>query len=566
MDPEQRFVLLRDSLRFRRAIEWLKHDAADDHFPDPIRYADLIDLADDYLDRTKHRRFNHFEHPAPIFHAPKPGFFLRDITFLPPVHRILYLAILEKLLPKLDPRLPQEVYSFRLDGDEGATRYPFAFRAERWKDFQNEFRRSALEDSAQAVLVGDIASYYDHISVDRLIDVLRFVLGAGISKEEEASLSLLKELLESWTQDGYGIPVNYDPSSFFSSVYLTPVDREMIENRYRYLRWADDIRLVATSKAQAIRGLHQLQDSLRRVGLYLSTAKTRIHEKGTPEYEALIDVADDVKLAEIQEALDSCTRTRIQPAIGVALQRMEHHAKVGGDDRKFRAFGSKIQRALSYNELCEAIWPKLKHLVLPRLETHPERSDWWVKLLSKDVDSEIQDAVYDALTVPGRNIFDWQRMYLWELLIRSERPLQSRLLDQAKIVARSMNCDPVAARAIILVGKCCDDIVRDLLFSELYQRHRSVIVKRAVLIAIQEMSEHRRQRLYEAATRIDPEQTELVTYLQRRPSPAYTWYQRQTRSFRAEPLVRVGRSARGIGKVNGQVVRFMLSRLDYDYE
>ena len=566
MDHRERFVLLRDSLNFHRAMEWLKHDAADDHFPDPIRYADLIASGKEYLERTKHKRFNHFEHSAPIFHAPKPGFFLRDITFLPPIQRILYLAILEKLLPRLDPKLPQEVYSYRLDADEGSRRYPFAFRAERWKDFQNDFRRSALEDSAQAVLVGDIASYYDHISIDRLIDVLRSVIGAGVSQEEEASLSLLKELLESWTQDGHGMPVNYDPSSFFSSVYLTPVDREMIEKRYQYFRWADDIRLVATSKAQAVRGLHQLQNSLRRMGLYLSTAKTHIHEKGTPEYEALIDVADDVKLAEIQEALDSCTRAKIERAIELALQRMEHHAKVDGDDRKFRAFGSKIVRATSYNELIDAIWPKLKHLVLPRLETHPERSDWWVKLLSKNVDTEIQNAVYDALTVSGRNIFDWQRMYLWELLIRSEQPVQSRLLDQAKIITRSMNCDPVAARAIILVGKSCDDIVREQLFSELYQRHRSVIIKRAVLIAIQEMWEHRRQCLYEAATRIDPVQTELVKYLQSRPTPVYTSYQQQTRSFRAEPPVRVVISKRGIGKVNGQVVRFMLSRLDYEYE
>ena len=566
MDEKKRFTILRETLDFHKAMEWLRHDAADDHFQDPIRYSDLAEHAEKYLERTKHKRFNHFELSAPVFQAPKPRYFLRDIIHLPPVHRLLYLALLAHLLPKVDPKLPQEVYSYRLDSSEDESSYPFRHRAERWKDFMNDFRRSALQDGAQAVLITDIASYYDHISTQRLDEVLRAVLGGSIGEDDDACLSLLKELLDSWTQDGFGMPINYDPSSFFSSVYLTPVDRQMVASRFTYLRWADDIRVVASSQAQAIRALHQLQSSLRTLGLFLSTAKTRIIEKGTDAFDEIMDVADEVKLSEISGAISSGDRSSIEPKVDVALERARFHAGPTGDDRKFRAFSNQLTKASKFPGLRARIWPAIKELVLPRLHTHPERSDWWVKLLSQDVDAGIQERVHHCLTTPGQNIFDWQRMYLWELLIRARGDIKVELLEHAKAVSVSLNCDAVAARATILRGQRGDGIDRDALFAELYQRNRSDLIKRAVLIAIQEMEPGRRDRLYAAALKMDPNQSELVDWLRERDAPVYTLYQWQEREFATEARKRTEISRRGIGTIDRQVVRFTLTRLDYDYE
>lgn len=560
------FGLLRSCLDLRSAILWLATDAVDDQFPDPIRYRDITSAAEGYLKNREHRLFQYHAHPYYTFHAPKPRYFLREIVHLPVLQRMLYLAILKHLLPKLDPKLPQEVYSYRLDADDTPNAYPFSRRPERWKDFENDFRRACLDDKTAAVLITDIASYYEHISVARLVEGIESLLGAGASQEDLACLMFLKELLLSWTQDGFGVPVNYDPSSFLCSVYLTPVDIEMTrERRYRYFRWVDDIRVVAQSKGQAIRALHDLQASLRRHGLYLSTAKTKIIEKGTPAFENRVDVSDDVQISEFEEALASRDLQRIGASVSGALARLDFHCGENGDDRKFRAYANRLANAAEYNELRSVIWPRLKKLVLPRLASHPEKSDTWVNLLSADVDEEVQNAAFDFLSTSGKNMFEWQRMWLWELLIRCEGTVQERSLAKAREVRDGTLCDAVSARAVVLLGKCGDNILRNQLFDELCVSQRSVLMHRAVLLAVQELPDAQRELLFQRALRVTPESAELVSFLQGSPA-IYTLYRRHVRCASPEKRGVVVQAKRGIGKVSGKVVHYRLNLRDYDYE
>ena len=561
------FTQVRKSLDLPGAFAWLKDDAADDHFSDPIRFKDAIQQASSYLGLRDRRLFQHHAQSWQVMKGIKPAYFLREIVVLPILCRILYLAVLKHFLPKLDPRLPKDVYSYRADNIHCPDDYPFSRRNERWKDFDNDFRRACLDGGTQAVLSGDIASFYEHISVSRLVEVVLDVLGGGATAEDRACAAFLADMLNSWTADGFGIPVNFDPSSFFCSVFLTPVDRYMTDDRrYRYFRWVDDMKVVATSKGQAIRALHDLQVVLKRYGLYLSTAKTKIIERGTPAFETLLDVSDDVSIAELESALASRNFRRMGDGAAVALQRLQYHAGPQGDDRKFRAFANRLAHVAVYTQLRDSVWPTIRRLVLPRLESHPEKSDTWVKLLSQDVDDEVQNAVWDILTTSGKNIFDWQRMYLWELLIRAEKPIQPRLLELARPVARSSTCDAVSARAIILVGRTGDNIVREQLYHELFARQTSWIIQRSVLIAIQELPREKLDRFYDQAVKIEPEHTELVEYLRTVQKPIYTVYQRQEITIPPEERSVVDVVNRGIGKVNGKVVTYRLSRFDYDYE
>jgi hypothetical protein len=269
--------------------------------------------------------------------VPKKNGMIREGIYLHPIHRILYLSTLHYLLPKIDHHLPSEVYSYRLDTDN-KNEYPFPNRAERWKTFHNDFRQACLDNSVNAVLLTDIASFYDHIEVDQLITRVHNLLGPSINKIDKNMLEFLRALLKQWTQNGYGIPQNLDASSFYGSMYLSSADIEIIEKRYKYFRWVDDIRICATNQKQAIRALHDLQKALGRYRLFLASDKTKIIIKGTPEFDALLDVEDDVLISKIEEATIKASKQEIETIYIISKNKLEHHSEKNGDDRKFRAF------------------------------------------------------------------------------------------------------------------------------------------------------------------------------------------------------------------------------------
>ena len=162
---------------------------------------------------------------------------LREAIWLHPTHRIIYLAILHHLFKQLDPLLLPCSFAYRCSDDAGNDDYPFNVNINLWKRFKNDFRIAALEPSAKAMLITDLSSYYDHINCDQLCERIESLLGSNISIENKLVVDELKKLLNLWSIDCYGIPQNYDPSSFLGNLYLHNVDHEMSTLGYRYFRY-----------------------------------------------------------------------------------------------------------------------------------------------------------------------------------------------------------------------------------------------------------------------------------------------------------------------------------------
>jgi len=559
------YQLVKKTLRLDAAVRWLAEDSKDDFFPDPLNFADVVASSDNYLSRREHRILQLDVLPHVTEFVPKRNGMLREAVWLHPTHRILYLGGLHHFLPRLDSMLTGGVYSYRRDSGDDPDAYPFENKMERWKHCSNDFREAALDPSTRAVLVTDIASFFDHISCDELCNRIRSLLGSTVTAEDEAVLEFLGRMLRMWSTSGFGIPQNLDASSFLGSLYLHPVDHEMAIKRYRYFRWVDDIKIVATSKRQAVRALHDLQSALARHRLFLSGEKTTILERGDGRFESLLDVEDDKLISEAEEIIRSGDCLKMKALLPSLFERLNHHASPNGDERKFRAYANRILDIGDFRELRAEVHPGIRRLVLPRLSSHPDRTDYWTKLLAGEPDADTLAAA-TAHLVGEPSVFDWQRFYLWRFLTHCAGPLPEPVMERALETCGSSISELEAAQAIVCVGKHGDNAARELLFARHFKNQRSYVVQRAVLIAIQELPEKQRSGLYRRALQINLDHHELVEFLEKQKTPIYGPRRRLEKDGRAQPLAIEAKVLRGVGLVHGVISRFRLVARDYDYE
>lgn len=557
------YQIVKRALSIEKAGKWLSKDSSDDFFPDALNFRDVTDFIDDYLDQRQHRMFQVDSFPHVADYVPKPNGMIRETIWLHPVHRLLYLSVLHYLLPKLDHHLPPEVYSYRRDVEDNDD-YPFPKKMDRWRGFHNDFRIGCSDDQTNAVLITDIASFYDHIKIEDLSSRIRALLGSGATDEDLEVVNFLETLLKQWSTDGHGIPQNVDASSFFGSLFLSGVDREIIVKRYRYFRWVDDIRICTQNRKQALRALHDLQNALLRHRMFLASDKTKIIERGSEDFERLLDVSDDAHLSRIEDVIARASKDELDKEIPKAMERLKFHASSEGDDRKFRAFANRLLQVSEYKEFHDRVVESIVPFVSNRLESHPYNTDYWSKMLQVGRIDQWKDIV-DKLLRTDASVYNWQRFHLWRLLTSADS-----LSKELKICARSAINNPIsdleAYQAIICLGKHGDAQDRESLFIEFYSGQRSYPIQRAILIAIQELHSDLRDKFYKRVLNTSPEHKQLVEYLKAQDTPKYGIKVRPTRELPSEPRLIRPVLLRGVGKIRGKVVRYRLARADYDYE
>ncbi len=560
--PDIDYSELKRTLNLEVAIDWLLQDVNDDFFPDPIYYAEIKEHKADYIAQRQHRflQIDSVQHGKEF--VPKKNLMLREAIWLHPIHRLLYLAILRHLFQQLDPKLLPCSYSYRCDRGDNQDDYPFRSRTKGWTKFRNDFRSAALDPSAGAILATDLASYYDHISCEQMCQRVHSLLGSTISSQNQAVLNLLKSLLDTWSNDCYGIPQNHDPSSFFGSLYLHNVDHEMSALEYRYFRYVDDIRVVTQTKEKAIKGLHDLQHALSKHRLFLASDKTHIYTKDDPEFKKMLDVEDDKFLSEAERTIKKGHYEEISALVEKLFMYLQKHSDRDGDERKFRAYLNRLLSAAEYKEIRQNIIPKLYGFVIPRLESHPERSDYWVKSLRVDPTVEVAN-ILEELLIYKPSIFDWQRFHLWRLALYLGSLLPSSVLNKAIQAANQETSDAVASQAIICVGKYGNNTEKESLFRNHFTTQRSYLIQRAILIAIQELPISLRDSLYQRSIEINSDHRQLVQYLKTIEEPNYGTRVRPTKCCVDVPIELEPEDNDGIGLIDGVVVRFPLSS---DYE
>lgn len=158
-----------------------------------------------------------------------------------------------------------------------------------WKEQYYEFQEkySELIDEGNSwVVETDIAAFYETIDHSKLYEILQ-----NGNYLDDNVLEYFKTYLPFWAsvkkgqKSSRGVPQGCLSSDLLANVFLAELDAELATREYHYLRYVDDIRLVADKKDKVQRGLIYLDRNLKSIGLILQTKKTVVRSIMSKELE-----------------------------------------------------------------------------------------------------------------------------------------------------------------------------------------------------------------------------------------------------------------------------------------
>ncbi len=306
-------------------------DSRDDFVRDSVSHADYAFNLSERLAYLIDQIRSHRYRPRYLIEVdvPKSGLSVRPGNVLPIEEASILHAAIYLLAPKLDNKLDNSVYSYRLHPDwekkaqKGQSLFreveinvpflkkgtihsisPFEAWYERWPAFEEDAKEAYFSGSYTHLTKTDIFSFFEHIDLRLLHALLRSLL----KSEEEKLLQLIFTILSGWTRASNagmpinrGIPQGNDVSSFLGNIFLIPLDRAL--NRFcnkrdgRWFRYVDDVKVYTRSEEDARGVVFEINNVLREMHLNLQGGKTEI--LSGPE---LIKEHDNTKLNKVNEA------------------------------------------------------------------------------------------------------------------------------------------------------------------------------------------------------------------------------------------------------------------------
>lgn len=274
-----------DIENLRRAWRWLRSNP-DARFKGYFRdlYSAYAVIDEWYLmdlsDRLK-RGVYEPSHACRI-HLPKSSGILRPFTLLTIEDQIVYQAMInivaEKLVPHVSSKYYVETFGHVYAGKNSIWFY------RKWSNSYKKFNdaaRSAVKSGLKFSASFDLTACYDSLDHEVLA---HFLQRMDCDKE---FCEFLKRMLGHWTATNngsriymhHGIPQGPLSSGLLSEVVLHYFDlKHRSQKNMRYLRYVDDIRLFAGSRAELRKALVKLDLISKDVGLFPQSSKIEIHE------------------------------------------------------------------------------------------------------------------------------------------------------------------------------------------------------------------------------------------------------------------------------------------------
>lgn len=205
--------------------------------------------------------------PATIVFQPKKSGILRPLRLLTLQDQIVYQAIANVIAVTFKPEQDKHAGKQCFGALVNSKNSPFFYRG--WKHSYRAFDHAV----AKAFNSGkDYVADFDLVSFYELIDhkLLRDVLERRFKKPEV--LELLLKCLEKWTENHkgscmhHGIPQGPEPSAFLAECFLFSFDSLRFKN-VTYLRYVDDIKLMAKDEVPVRRALVKLDIASKQLGL-----------------------------------------------------------------------------------------------------------------------------------------------------------------------------------------------------------------------------------------------------------------------------------------------------------
>ena len=120
----------------------------------------------------------------------------------------------------------------------------------------------------------DISKFFDSVDHNRMRDDLSHWV------HDDDALALAFLWLKSFSRFGRGVAQGAPISPFLSNIFLHPVDRQLSAAGIDWVRYADDILIVAQNQKNAMKARSHLLKLLRRRGLSANSEKSAVLPPG----------------------------------------------------------------------------------------------------------------------------------------------------------------------------------------------------------------------------------------------------------------------------------------------
>jgi excisionase family DNA binding protein len=407
-----------------------------DDLPDIIDYVDFgADAAAQIRSLAVELENGYQPRPFRIVEMPKNLIRSRPLAQLSVEDRLLYESCVQSLARSIDSRLYEHVYNHRLLDKPDGTRLVRYFGSA-FAHFQSYIKGDAwIANNATYCLVADIASFYEYVDHNTLIDCQE------VTQENRSTLTLLKRLLEAWREQSIVIGLPQGPSTasgILCNSYLASVDSVASGGALAYARFSDDMRLFFASEAEARRFAPRLVKALREVGLNLSGVKTEF--KTIPDLIA--DVRGDRRTAA-QYSVDTGKPQSISHLRAIFDAATQDPINVDGTDFRF---------SLWRLGLLEDTYPLVRLLsILPFVPFAANIvADYFARV---GYTPEIKEAVV-AYLLSSDNVHEWTELHLLRLVGRFD-DVPAQLLNRLRYLAESTTgvSGDFAARTLGEVGE-----------------------------------------------------------------------------------------------------------------
>ena len=373
-----------------------------------------IDLKGWLFSVEQRLRDGYAPHTALTCAVPKPGWLVRPGTVLDEQDEL----VLNALVGAMFTRCYDLLKTFQGDPDVAFQLQKPSMKkwVKRGFVISAEWRTKSLQKlkTAQFVVLSDIAGFFENIDLQRLNSDLKRIC------DDQPLLSLLMRLLSKWAHPrGKGIPQGYSAADILAKIYLNPIDRALQNAGFTHLRYVDDIRIFCKSRLEAKRGLLLLNDLMRKRGLNLQSAKTKIVRAN----EALNEIAGVTPIIEaIQSELAVELHDAIGDASGVTVADIERFFNESPSNPKpevlerafsehFKGNSEKFNKTLLHfllTRLAKAKSTVAVKYAVELLQQRPEETEWVLPYLGEvGIDEQDEQEMLDYLSSPEA-IYDYQ--------------------------------------------------------------------------------------------------------------------------------------------------------------
>lgn len=407
--------------------------------PDVLRFEDELDkpvnlLATVAVKLSGPGPFN----PVVEVEAPKTPFLSRPAVLLSLTDRVAFHAAVASVMVRIETLRNPAVFSSVASSDP---KYLLVSGRDQWLKWQDA-AGAALDAGYTWMVKTDISGYFENIQ-HRLL----FADIDALGPEPDVGAAI-KRMLGSWaTVNGRGIPQGPDASRVLGNLYLIPVDQVMTMGPWRYLRYMDDIRVLARSRREVIEGMRQLQRECRVRGLMLSGDKTAVLV-GDSARESLVDSELDAAQYWVDVAPNREGRGRLRRILARALRA---DGTPNGRHVRF-----SLYRLWSLRDSASL------NLVLRRLEDLASLGSlapqYLIPFLGR---ASVQRRLTEFLEDPQRNVSAFLSTWLLAAMVEQPGTIPDAWIGYARRVARDRNqatYHRIIAASLLGVGRRASDI------------------------------------------------------------------------------------------------------------